>query len=67
MERQQSFSHGLLYSIAPESFSELHLQDDRTDELDWEGNESRFADDSFVRSVRDFLKITAAKWRIARL
>jgi hypothetical protein len=30
MENQKHFSHGLLYSIPPEDFSSLHLQDEET-------------------------------------
>ena len=34
---QQEFSPGLLYSIAPENLSELHLLDEPTvDEFEWE-------------------------------
>ncbi len=38
---ERSFSHGLLYSVAPENFSELHLQDETmVDEFEWEEQES---------------------------
>jgi hypothetical protein len=38
---ERSFSHGLLYSVAPENFSELHLQDETmADEFEWEEQES---------------------------
>lgn len=68
MEQQQTFSPGLLYSVAPESFSELHLQDEaRLDEFDWEEYESQLAGDSFARGVLTFLKISAAKWGLVRL
>jgi len=67
MEQQQSFSHGLLYSVAPENFSELHLHEKGAlDEFDWEAYESQFEDDSFVQIVFGFLKITAEKWGIAK-
>lgn len=37
MEHPQTFSPGLLYSVAPEDFSELHLQDENNiDEFEWE-------------------------------
>lgn len=63
MEQQQTFSPGLLYSVAPESFSELHLQDEaRKDEFDWEEYESQLAGDSLAQDVMNFLKISAAKW-----
>jgi hypothetical protein len=38
----QQFSPGLLYSVAPEDFSELHLQDEdaKADKFEWEEQES---------------------------
>lgn len=67
MEQQQTFSPGLLYSVAPESFSELHLRDEaRPDEFDWEEYESQLAGDSFAQDVINFLKISAVKWGLVR-
>jgi hypothetical protein len=41
MEQQQSFSPGLLYSVAPENLSHLHLQDDTSvDGFEWEKYDS---------------------------
>lgn len=41
MEQQQTFSHGLLYSVAPEDLAELHLQDDtKVDDFEWEQQET---------------------------
>ncbi len=38
---EQSFSHGLLYSVAPENLSELHLQDEEAaDDFEWEKQDS---------------------------
>jgi hypothetical protein len=63
MEQQQSFSHGLLYSVAPQNFAELHLHDEaKLDGFDWEEYEAQFAGDSFTQVAIEFLKITAAKW-----
>ncbi len=63
MEQPQSFSHGLLYSIAPDDFSGLHLHDEAdVDPFDWEEHESQFAGDSFAQIVFSFLKVTASKW-----
>jgi hypothetical protein len=60
---QQLYSHGLLYSVAPESFSNLHLHDDAdVDGFDWEEHESDNSGDSFTHVVFSLLKITAAKW-----
>lgn len=37
----QQFSPGLLYYIAPDNFSELHLQDEEmVDQFEWEQSES---------------------------
>ncbi len=62
MEQQQQFSPGLLYSVAPENFSELHLHDEaRVDGFEWEDEES-----PFVQAILSFLKTTAAKWGVAK-
>ena len=39
MNNQHDFPHGLLYSVAPESISTLHLNDDELDDLDWGAND----------------------------
>lgn len=57
MGNQQPFSHGLLYSVAPEDFSKLHLRDeDEQGGFDWEVSESRVAGSSFVAAMLDFLR-----------
>jgi hypothetical protein len=62
MKNQQSFSHGLLYSVAPENFPALHLHDkDGLDEFDWQAYESQLAGNTFAQDVLDFLKRTVAK------
>jgi hypothetical protein len=62
MKKQQSFSHGLLYSVSPENFSALHLNDkDRLDEFDWQAYESQLAGNSLVQNVLDFLKRTVSR------
>ena len=56
MNTQHSFSHGLLVSIAPESFSALHLSDnEEVDGFDWGASESG----SSVQVVLSFLKSLA--------
>ncbi len=68
MEKQQSYSHGLLYSVAPESFSALHLhEEDGKDDFDWEAYEAEYKGDSLVRIVLNFLRTTAASWGIIKL
>jgi hypothetical protein len=56
MEHHQSFSPGLLYSVAPEDFPQLHLND-----------ESHLAgDETYTDVVLTFLKVTATKWGLIR-
>lgn len=67
MEQQQSFSHGLLYSVSPEDFSNLHLHDEAdSDGFDWEGYESQYSGESFTLVVLSLLKITAVKWGLSK-
>jgi hypothetical protein len=67
MEQQQSFSHGLLYSVSPENFSKLHLHDDADlDGFDWDEYESQYAGATFAQVVLSFLKVTATKWGLAK-
>lgn len=55
MEQQQTFSPGLLYSVAPENLSQLHLQDEtRVDGFEWEHNDTPIA--ALARSVLCLLK-----------
>ena len=57
MKNQQAFSHGLLYSIAPENLSTLHLHDeDGSDDFDWGAYESQLSGHSFVQVVLNFLQ-----------
>jgi len=67
MEQLQSFSPGLLYSIAPENFSQLHLDEEAgVDDFDWDGHEAERAGDSFTKIIYSFLKVTAIKWGISK-
>ena len=67
MEQQQSFSHGLLYSVSPENFSNLHLHDeDDADGFNWDEYESQNEGDSFAQIVFSLLKITAKKWGLKK-
>lgn len=67
MEQQQSFSHGLLYSVAPENFSALHLRnEDKLDGFDWDEHESQLEGESFAHALYSILKITAVKWGLGR-
>jgi hypothetical protein len=67
MEQQQSFSHGLLYSVSPENFSELHLHDEAdADGFDWDAYEAEHSGNSFTQTIMAFLKITAVKWGLSK-
>lgn len=64
MNQQQSFSHGLLYSIAPENFSELHIGDEVGHaEFDWSEQKSNTG---FSATLKAFLAVTAAKWGLLK-
>jgi hypothetical protein len=68
MEKQQSYSHGLLYSVAPDNFAALHLNDEvGKDGFDWEAYEAEYKGDSLVRIVLNFMKTTAHSWGIIKL
>lgn len=68
MNTQQSYSHGLLYSVAPDDFSTLHLLDEYgKDEFDWEAYKTEHEGESFVRVVLNFLRTTAVMWGIIKL
>lgn len=59
---EQQFSPGLLYSVAPENFSELHLQDEaKVDEFAWDDQESTHIMSDLAHAVADFFKNPAAK------
>lgn len=68
MKNQQAYSHGLLYSVAPESFSSLHLNDEKgKDTFDWAAYEHQYEGDSFVQAVLSFLRTTAISFGIIKL
>jgi len=63
--KQQAYSAGLLYSVAPDSFSSLHLlDDDGRGEFDWEAYEAELSGDSLVQVILSFLKTTATSWKV---
>ncbi len=65
MEHQQSFSHGLLYSISPENL--CHVQEDsKVDNFDWQAYEDQNAGDSAAQIILSILKVTAANWGIIK-
>jgi hypothetical protein len=67
MEKRHLFSHSLLYSVAPENFSSLHLNiEDGKDTFDWGADKSQISSESAVHIVINLLKITAAKWGLAQ-
>jgi hypothetical protein len=57
---EQQFSPGLLYSVAPENFSELHLQDEaNTDGFEWEADKSALA--QLAQRAVNFIKGSACR------
>ena len=67
MEQQQSFSHGLLYSVSPENFSALHLHDEADAAgFDWDAYEAEYSGNSFAKTIMAFLKITATQWGLSK-
>ena len=68
MCKQQSYSHSLLFSVAPSFFHSLHLQEvDGKGSFDWQAYKSQCEDDTFVEVVINFLKTTAHNWGIIKL
>ena len=62
MQIHQQVPHGLLYSVAPQDFEQLHLSDSAVhDDFDWEEYESEYAEESLANNVLDFLKEIAGK------
>ena len=67
MEHQQSFSSGLLYSVSPADFPQLHLNDESNpNEFDWNESRTQAGDSNYTQAVLAFLKLTATKWRLIR-
>lgn len=57
MQIHQPISHGLLYSVAPQDFAQMHLSDQAPhDEFDWEEYESEYAEETLANNVIAFLK-----------
>ena len=69
MKNQQTYSHGLLYSVAPDNLSSLHLidEDNKKDTFDWEAYEAEYKGASLTQIVISFLKTTAVLWGIIKL
>jgi hypothetical protein len=57
MNNQQTVPYGLLYSVAPEQFAQLHLSDDTfVDEFDWDESENQYEGESLASDVLGFLR-----------
>jgi len=69
MKNQQTYSHGLLYSVTPDNLSSLHLidEDKKKDTFDWEAYAADYNGESFVTFLLNFLKITAISWGLIKL
>jgi len=65
MNNQQSFSHGLLYSVSPHDFYSLHLnEEDSTGDFDWQEYESQNEERSLLFFTFHILKSSAVKWGV---
>jgi hypothetical protein len=68
MKTEQTYSHGLLFSVSPNNISSLHLNvEDEKDIFDWEAYEAEMREDSVVKIIYQFLKKTATMWRIIKV
>jgi len=68
MKNQQTYSHGLLYSVEPNDLASLHLNEDEgRDKFNWEAYEAVYTGETFVMSVLNFLKTTAINWGLIKL
>ncbi len=57
---EQQFSPGLLYSVSPENFSELHLQDEeKTEGFEWSEDESALT--RLARRAAEFIRGSGCK------
>jgi len=55
MDNQQTFSHGLLYSIEPEDLAQLHLNDESGQgDFEW--------DEYGMQAALDFMKLATNKF-----
>lgn len=62
MQIHQPIPHGLLYSVEPQDFAQLHLSDQAAhDDFDWEEYEAEYAEESLANNVLAFLKEVAGK------
>ena len=67
MEDRHSYSHGLLYSVAPYNIASLHLNDEEgKGDFDWDAYEAQYAGDSIMKVIQNFLKTTAINWGIIK-
>jgi hypothetical protein len=68
MENRKAYSHGLLYSMEPDSLSSLHLVDEEErGAFDWKAYEAELAGGSAMRAVFNILKTTAVNWGVIKL
>lgn len=62
MNNHQTIPFGLLYSVAPEHFAQLHISDDSFgDKSDWEESENQYESESLANNVLEFLRELGGK------
>jgi hypothetical protein len=60
MHKHQSYSYGLLYSIAPSSFRSLHLLEyEGKDSFDWQAYKIQYGNETLPVALLNLLKATA--------
>jgi hypothetical protein len=68
MNNQHSYSHGLLYSVAPDNLTALHLNDEEgKDAFNWKAYETEQNGETIIQSGLSFLKTTAVMWGLIKL
>ena len=68
MINKQLYSHGLLYSVAPNNLSSLHLNDEaEKNGFDWGASKSEAQENSCTRIVLNFVKAAAVIWGVIKL
>lgn len=68
MKTDQTYSHGLLFSVSPALISSLHIKvEDGKDAFDWEAYEAEMNGDSLAMLVYRYLKTTATMWGLIKV
>ena len=62
MNNRPIIPHGLIYSVAPEHFAQLHISDDSFgNEFSWNESENQYEGESLASNVLEFLRELGTK------